>query len=98
MSGGRGKYLDHSRTRTSCDDSSSCADIEGIVSISSRADDIHHEILVTAIDGRGDRSGPQKARSGRQRFRSSLETGDMKGGEECTDLRRVGRPWRENMA
>lgn len=80
------KYLDHSRTRTSSDDSGRRADIEGIMSISSRTNDIHHEILVTTVNRCRDRSGPQQARCDRQRFRSSLETRDVKRGKECTDL------------
>jgi len=90
-------HLDHSCARTSSDDSGRRADIEGIMTISSRPNNIHHEILITTINRRRDRSGSQQGRGDCQRFRSSLKTRDMKRGEECTDLCRVNRPWSEKV-
>ena len=65
--------------------------------VSSRPNDIHHEILVPTVNSRRDRSGPQQARSDGQRFRSPLETRYVKRGKECTDLGGINRPWSENV-
>lgn len=89
--------LDHSRTRASSDDGGSRANVEGVVPISSSPDNIHHEISITKINGCRDRPGSQQARGNCQRLWSPLETRDVKGGEECTDLGRIDRPWSENV-
>ena len=89
--------LDHSCTRASSDDSGRRADIEGVVPISSRPNDVHHEILITTVKRCRDRSGSQQARGDSQRLRSPFETRDVKRGEECPDLGGVDCSWGENV-
>ena len=90
-------YLDDSRTRTCSDDSGRRANVESVVAVSPRPDDIDHEIFIAVINGRRDRSGPQQARGGCQRLRSPLETRYVKRSEECADLGRVNRARGENV-
>ena len=55
-------YLDDSRTRTRSDDGSRRTNVESVMAISSRPNDIYHEIFIAAINSRWDCSSSQEFR------------------------------------
>ena len=82
-------YLDNSRTRASRDYGSGRAHVEGVMPITARANNVHHEVTLRILYCCFQRSLPENIRRRRQGVWSPFDSIDMQSGQEGANLDRV---------
>ena len=78
-------YLYHACACTRCDEGSGRADVESVVSVAARADDVD-EVLIGIIDDGWNGARKNERGSGEKEVFAKLDPSDSESREECADL------------